>query len=898
MANSSQQFYNLDTDPFRLSPDYHFSFPHRTYKNGLADLKLALLGEAGLIAITGRPGTGKTTLLNEAIAQLDASTFVVATLITTRFEAHDLWSTVASSFGQNCNNKSSSDILLELEDFLRMKHSWGKRALLIVDEAQGLGDDVLDELQLLSKLQDDGKPLLQVILIGPEELEDAINSPEREDSGKPAISASQLGPLTESEIIDYITHRLNHAGWKGDPAVSKGACCLVHHFSSGNPRVINRICSRFLLYGCAEKKHELNADDMKLVLEELSDEQLVSKNIVVPSDVAERVKTLEYEYIKPPRRIKKTSIQTLHSQDDPVIQPDTRHEQAVNVDRHIDDLLSSQDLDATNEPSVPTGHPGISINQASTIETDEDTDNASVESNNESQTRIEAAADNPPTSQAPDDRKGSRWPDKYFWMAVSIAIAIVVGLKFYFEAPQDPAQIQSQADTGSRSSAHQIQLAENTQHTDLPANKPETATSTRQTPAMEAAQPVKPQQTKTDKIATDTAPASKEITPESIPVRAEKTAPPVITRPADPTREKPPVAETKTATTPAPPSPKTTAILDIPAKPIEPVLPAAPAESALPDKAEPADPTREKPPVAETKTATVPAPPSPKTTAILDIPAKPIVPVLPAAPAESALPDKAEPADPTREKPPVAETKTATVPAPPSPKTIAVPDIPAEPKEPLLPAASVDPGAPDNAEALATDRSITEPVKQASKVPARPTPEVKETTETPAGAKKDPVIIKPETSSRPVKKKPEKVRVTRNTTKTAGSASLTMDSLLARQWITDTRQQAPHLPSFITSCSSTSRGGECWSGEYTTEISGKSARVKTKSYIKDFTKSGFTIKYKNMLLGGANEKRRWEDKTHQLDCKIISRDKIKCKDVGANRTITFTQSTSNQPIRQ
>ena len=781
MANSSQQFYNLDTDPFRLSPDYHFSFPHRTYKNGLAGLKLALLGEAGLIAITGRPGTGKTTLLNEAIAQLDASTFVVATLITTRFEAHDLWSMVASSFGQNCNNKSSSDILLELEDFLRMKHSGGKRALLIVDEAQGLGDDVLDELQLLSKLQDDGKPLLQVILIGPEELEDAINSPEREDSGKPAISASQLGPLTESEIIDYITHRLNHAGWKGDPAVSKGACCLAHHFSSGNPRVINRICSRFLLYGCAEKKHELNADDMKLVLEELSDEQLVSKNIVVPSDVAERVKTLEYEYIKPLRRIKKTSIQALHSQDDPVIQPDTRHEQAVNVDRHIDDLLSSQDLDAANEPSVPTGHPGVSINQASTIETDEDTDNASVESNNESQTRIEAAADNPPTSQAPDDRKGSRWPDKYFWMAVSIAIAIVVGLKFYFEAPQDPAQMQPQAGTDSRSPAPQIQLAENTRHTDFPAEKPVMATSPRQTPAMEAAQPVKPQQTKTDKITTDTAPAPKEITPESIPVRAEKTAPPVITRPADPTRE----------------------------------------------------------------------------------------------------------------KPPVAETKTATVPAPPSPKTIAVPDIPAEPKEPLLPAASVEPGAPDNAEAPATDRFITEPVKQASKAPARPSPEVKETTGTPTVAKKDPVFIKPEKLPRPVKKKPEKTRVTRNTTKTARSASLTMDNLLARQWITSSRQQASHLPSFITSCSSTSRGGECWSGEYTTEISGKSARVKTKSYIKGFTKSGFTIKYKNMLLGGANEKRRWEDKIHQLDCKIISRDKIRCKEVGANRTITFTQSTSN-----
>ncbi len=811
MANSSQQFYNLDTDPFRLSPDHRFSFPHSTYKKGLADLKLAMAGEDGFIVITGRPGTGKTTLLSEAIAQLDANKFVIATLITTRFEAHDLLSMVASSFGQNCNNKSSSVISLELEEFLRMRHSEGKRALLIIDEAQGLGEDALDELQLLSNLQDDGEPLLQIILIGPEELKDSINSPKLEDSGKRAISVSQIDSLSESETIDYITHRLNHAGWKGDPAISKGAGCLVHHFSGGNPRVINRICSRFLLYGCAEKRHELNADDMKSVLEELSDEQLVSKNTVVPSDIAERVNILEYEYIKPLRRIKKTSIETFITQDKPVTQPDTKYQQAVNDNRHIDDLLSSHDLDAANEPSGPAEHPEVSSKQASTIETDESSDNASVESAAESQTHVETAADNSPANQALDDEKGSRWPDKSFWMAVSIAIAIVVGLKFYFEAPQDPVEMQPQADTGSRSTAPQIQLAENTRHTDLPAENPVTATSANQTSTVDAAEPLKPQQTKIDEIATDTAPAPKEITPEAAPDRTDKTAPPVITKPAGPTGEEQPATEAEIAT----------------------------------------------------------------------------------APAESALPDKAEPASPSGEKPPVAETKTATAPAPASPKTTEAPDMPAEPVEPFLPATSEEPVSPGNTEAPATGRSNSEPVKQASKVPARPAPEVTETTETPAVAKKDPVIIKPEASSRPAKKEPEKVRVTRNTTKTAHPASLTMDSLLARQWVTGARQQAAHLPSFTTSCSSTSRGGECWSGEYTTEISGNSVSVKTKSYIKGFTKSGFTIRYKNMLLGSASEKRRWEDKTHQLDCKFISRDKIKCNEAGANRAITFTQNTSN-----
>ncbi|MCK5498983.1 MAG: hypothetical protein KAI77_07260, partial [Gammaproteobacteria bacterium] len=343
---------------------------------------------------------------------------------------------VASSFGLKYHVSSKSVIAPELEKFLRLRHSQGKRAFLIISEAQRLGESVLEGLQLLSNLQDHGKPLLQIILIGPEELRNHINSPELEYPGKDVISSSQLEPLSESETIHYIRHRLTYAGWKGDPEITKGAGCLLHYFSGGIPGAINRVCNRLLLYGCVEEKHELNADDMKSVLEELSDEHLVSKNTVVPSDIAERVKILEYEYIKPLRRRQKTSIETVITQDKPVIQPDTKHQQAVNVNRHIDDLLSSQDLDAINEPSGPTEHPEVSNKQASTIETDESSDNASVESAAESQTHAETAADNSPANQALDDEKGSRWPDKSFWMAVSIAIAIVVGLKFYFEAPQ------------------------------------------------------------------------------------------------------------------------------------------------------------------------------------------------------------------------------------------------------------------------------------------------------------------------------------------------------------------------------------------------------------------------------------------------------------------------------
>ena len=151
-----EQFYKFKTDPFRLSSDYKFSFAHKTYKNALSYLKFALYSEEGFIVITGRPGTGKTTLINETISQLDPEKVEVASLITTQYEAHDLLNMIASPFGLNTDVNSKSSILLALEKFLRIKHSEGKRVLLIVDEAQGLKADSVEELRLLSNLQIDG----------------------------------------------------------------------------------------------------------------------------------------------------------------------------------------------------------------------------------------------------------------------------------------------------------------------------------------------------------------------------------------------------------------------------------------------------------------------------------------------------------------------------------------------------------------------------------------------------------------------------------------------------------------------------------------------------------------------------------------------------------------------
>lgn len=297
MINLHEKFYNLSADPFRLSSDYRFSFAHKSYSNAISYLKFALYSEEGFIVITGRPGTGKTTLINQVISELDSRKYEVATLVTTQYESHDLLNMIAASFNLDADAASKSSIMLALEKFLQRKHSEGKRVLLIVDEAQGLKKDAVEELRQLSNLHIDGKPLLQIFLVGQEEFRDLIESPDLEQLRQRVVASSHMEPLTDTETIDYVTHRLKHAGWKGDPAIPRSVVLMAHHFSGGVPRIINLICGRLLLHGYVEQKHELDVEDMKSVLEELSEELLVIDNNASFTELLEKIEFAGNDYL-------------------------------------------------------------------------------------------------------------------------------------------------------------------------------------------------------------------------------------------------------------------------------------------------------------------------------------------------------------------------------------------------------------------------------------------------------------------------------------------------------------------------------------------------------------------------------------------------------------------------
>jgi len=285
MIDLIEKYYKLKTDPFRLTADHRFVYPHPSYKKALAYLKFAAYQEEGFVMITGRPGTGKTTLVSEVMSTLDPKEVLIAALVTTQLEAHDLLHMITSLFRIDVRDNSKSSLLLSIEQFLKNMRDVGRRVILIVDEAQGLRKDAVEELRLLSNLVIDGRPLLQIFLVGQEELRELVRSPALEQLRQRIIAASHLEPLTEEEVFGYVQHRLNIAGWNGDPKIENAAVKIIYPFSAGIPRKVNTIFSRLLLHGCIEEKHQLDRSDAKTVISELKRELLIYDDVNALDDV-------------------------------------------------------------------------------------------------------------------------------------------------------------------------------------------------------------------------------------------------------------------------------------------------------------------------------------------------------------------------------------------------------------------------------------------------------------------------------------------------------------------------------------------------------------------------------------------------------------------------------------
>jgi type II secretory pathway predicted ATPase ExeA len=241
-------------------------------------VQYALQRGEGFVMITGQPGTGKSTLIDDLTADLQDGGNFVASLTCTQIEADDLLRLVVLAFELEGKSSNKANLLHDLERFLHGLRRDGRRALLIIDEAQDLPASALEELRLLTNLQKDNIPLLQIFLVGQEELRQTVLSAGLRQLHQRIVAACHMEPLTPETTEAYVKHRLTQAGWEGDPKIDDVVYGYIHKFSTGIPRLINLICGRLLLHGMVEDLHEIVEIDIKDVIEALVDEQLLPIN--------------------------------------------------------------------------------------------------------------------------------------------------------------------------------------------------------------------------------------------------------------------------------------------------------------------------------------------------------------------------------------------------------------------------------------------------------------------------------------------------------------------------------------------------------------------------------------------------------------------------------------------
>ena len=232
--------------------------------------------------MTGEIGAGKTTLLQTLLQRLDERT-VVARIVNTMLEPRELLEAIAIDFGLNDTTTSKPALLRDLGKFLVQQRAEGRRPLLVIDEAQNLSAQALEEVRLLSNLETEKSKLLQILLAGQPNLRDKIASPELEQFRQRVAVSYHLMPLDAEETVAYINFRLEHAAIGEPPRFSPEASDLVYQVSGGVPRIINVVCDATLVFGYAEERRAIDGALLEEVIKELE-----ATGIIPPQEARQR----------------------------------------------------------------------------------------------------------------------------------------------------------------------------------------------------------------------------------------------------------------------------------------------------------------------------------------------------------------------------------------------------------------------------------------------------------------------------------------------------------------------------------------------------------------------------------------------------------------------------------
>jgi len=265
-----ESYYGFSERPFQLSPDPRFFFATNHHQRALSYLQYGLDQGEGFIVITGPIGTGKTTIARNLLANIADENIVAAQLVTTKLTPDELLDLVAAEFKITVTGNSKADVLQSIEKFLINLNKQGKRALLLVDEAQNLPIETVEELRMLSNFQLDNKPLIQSFLLGQEELKAIISAPDMEQFRQRIIASAHLKPLNAEEVKNYINHRLAQANCNREALFSDEAFQLIFEKTLGVPRKINIFVDRLLLFGFLEELKNIDCNAINEVAKEMS----------------------------------------------------------------------------------------------------------------------------------------------------------------------------------------------------------------------------------------------------------------------------------------------------------------------------------------------------------------------------------------------------------------------------------------------------------------------------------------------------------------------------------------------------------------------------------------------------------------------------------------------------